>query len=183
MAITRIFSSADDARAAAAELVADGFSASNIEIFSGGVSAFTLVSAGVLKSNAASYLDGMAKGASLLLVHAPMGTAAAATEILGQRRSSDSSDVTVQYEARLWDDTAPLSSALKIPAVIDMPAIFSYWWNIPTLSANRPATQETSFGLPLTSTNPTPLSGIFGLKVLAKNPAILSSMIGLPTLI
>ena len=183
MAITRLFSSADDADAAAAELVAEGFRSANIEIYSNGVSAFTLTSAGILSSNAPVYLAALAKGARLVLVHAPMGTAGAAMEILGKRRASDHDDVSANYEANLWDENAPLSSILRIPAVIDMPAIFSFWWNIPTLSDDRPAVQETSFGLPMISKNPTPLSGIFGLKLLAKNPAIFSSMIGLPTLI
>jgi hypothetical protein len=183
MAITRLFSSADDADAAVAELVAEGFRSANIEIFSPGVNAFTLTSAGILSSNAPTYLAALAKGARLVLVHAPLGTAGTATEILGKKRSADIGDVTPQYEAELWDENAPLSSILKIPTVIDMPAIFSFWWNIPTLSDDRPAVQETSFGLPMISKNPTPLSGIFGLKLLAKNPAIFSSLVGLPTLI
>jgi hypothetical protein len=183
MAITRLFSSADDADAAAAELVAEGFRSENIEIFSAGVSTFTLTSAGILSSNAPVYLAALANGARLVLVNAPMGTAGAAMEILGKKRPADQGDVSPTYEANLWDENAPLSSILRIPAVIDMPAIFSFWWNIPTLSDDRPAVQETSFGLPMISKNPTPLSGIFGLKLLAKNPAILSSTIGLPTLI
>ena len=183
MAITRLYSSADDARSAVAELEADGFRAANIEIYSGNVGTFILEQAGVLQSNAPTYIAAMAKGATLLLVHAPLGTAAAALEILGRKRPSDSQDVTPCYEAKLWDESAPLSSALKIPTVIDFPTIFSYWWNIPTMTDWRPGTRNSSFGLSLAWKNPTPLSSLFGLRVLSKNTGTFSAMIGLPTLI
>jgi len=178
MPISRLFKTHEDAQAAAAELAALSFPADGVTIIDNKtyVSAETLGKHGVLRARAAAYAMAVREGAVLLIASAPLGTAATATEVLEKPRAGDSGPVELGFEASVWEEAAPLSSALGIPTLLKNPAPFETVTSIPTL-AKKYWFFSDLFGLPLLSRNPAPFSGLI------HSPAPLSGLLKLPVLI
>jgi hypothetical protein len=157
-----------------------------------------LMNAQIWKSHAEAYADRLTKGGSLVVVHAPFGSALDATNIMDRN-----APVEVGYPEGqphvdcAWDDAAPLSSVLRLPVlsatklpsenVSGIPsltkgtAFLSDLLGIPLLK--RGAAQRTSsWGLPMLSRSSAAPSTSFGLSTLSQNPTPLSSLFNIPVL-
>lgn len=184
--ITRMFASTDAAQSAAEELREDGFD--EIHIVNPPADAGVPLSAiaaqiaegHVLLADAKIYAAGVAAGHSLLTVHAPFGRGKLATTIMDAHGPVPSGMVEPEPE-KLWDEAAPLSSALMMPVLLNDPAPLSRLIGVPALASDE-SSLSGAFGLPLLCTGEMP-KGRWGLPFLSDNPAPLSSMLGLPVLI
>jgi hypothetical protein len=158
----------------------------------------SLMEAQVWKSHAESYAERLSKGGALVMVHAPFGSALHAIEILDSHSpvavGFNESNVEPDF---VWDDAAPLSSALRLPVLtkVKLPAetlsgvasltkgtaFLSDRLGIPLLKQGV-AHKNSSMGFSLLSRSATPLSSLFGLRTLSQNPTPLSSLFGLKVL-
>jgi hypothetical protein len=206
-AIIRIYASESQGAKAAATLREEGFT--QVYQFSGSAEASdaatetrstviaSMMSAHILKNHAEIYADRLAKGESLVLVYAPFFTGVQATEALDSHDPIDKGlpDRDAQ-EFEVWDEAAPLSSALSMPVLLKtklpvetisgVPSItrgkafLSNLFRIPLLIAG-PERRTSSMGLPMLSSSATPLSSMIGLPTLSNSAAPLSSLFRLPT--
>lgn len=126
------------------------------------------------------YAEVMAKGGSLVTVHAGFGSGVVATEILESFEPIDSG-ISAPAPEPMWDEATPLSCAMGLPVLLDDPAPFSRMWNIAPLTRSSFHLTE-SLGMPMMSRNASMGEGRWGLKFLSDNPAPLSSLLGLPVL-
>jgi hypothetical protein len=184
--ISRMFATAEDARNAAAELAEDGFDEIHVvtpptkEDVPVSAIAAQIALGNVLLSDAKVYAAGVARGGSLVPVHAPFGSGMKATVILDSHNPIDSG-MPEPEAPRMWDEGAPLSSALQIPLLMDDPVPASRYMGIQPLTGSD-CSFSGAIGMPLLSDNPAPLSSAVGLKALSSNPAPLSSLLSLPLL-
>ncbi len=172
MPISRMFNTADDAMGAVRDLKSAGFKASGIHVVDkapGYVSMDALKKKGVLAADAQKHSKELSEGKTLVLVSAPFGTAAKATEILERPRSGDSGRPQAKHEGAIWNEKHPISSALKMPLLSKHPAPLSSMLGMPTLSKKRPSVKlskkRSSTKL---ITNPAPLSSKLKLPLLSK---------------
>jgi len=187
--ISRLYGAAHDATACLADLKEHGFGQGEVYAVSppppGQNDLSTLAAAiaqgNVLKAKAAIYAQGVAKGGTLITVHAPFGAAAKATAILDRHNPIDSGVSDPAYPRITYDDAAPFSSSLQIPALLSDPAPLSSFWNMPVLTEGA-APLSDAFAMPTQSSNPAPLSSAIGWSTLLRNPAPLSSLFKIPVL-
>jgi hypothetical protein len=140
-----------------------------------------LMSAHVLKAHAKGYAAGILRGGSLVVVHAPFGCGAEATNILESHDPIDSGVPEARESVVGWDDAAPCSSALHMRVLLDDSATFSRFWNVPPLVKSA-ATTSSALGLPEASPSKGPFAGTFGMSMISNKATIFSSMLGLPVL-
>jgi hypothetical protein len=158
----------------------------------------SLMAAQIWKSHAENYAERLGRGGSLVMVHAPFGSARLAIEIMESHGPFDVglNERTAEPDY-VWDDAAPLSSALRLPVLtkVELPAetlsgvpsltkgsaFLSSWLGIPLLKQGA-AHKTSSMGFALLSRSATPLSSLFGLRTLSHNPTPLSSLFGLKVL-
>lgn len=126
------------------------------------------------------YAQGVANGGTLVTVHAPFGSGMKATSILESHGPIPSGKPDPAPDV-VWDEAAPLSSAMMMPLLLDDAAPLSKVIGIPALGGSDCSFSGT-IGMPLLSENATPLSSLLGLRALSQNPAPLSSLLGLPLL-
>ena len=188
--ISRMFDSQDSADSAVAELQEEGFD--EIHVVHGPAAAKKAVRAtvqdialqiargNVHMPDALIYAEGVAKGKSLVTVHAPFGRGLKAQSILESFDPVDSGMPEAEH-LPLWDEATPMSSALMMPVLLDDPAPFSKFWNIAPLASNS-CYASSVIGLPLLSRSDSPGDSRWGLPFLSSNPAPLSSKLGLPLL-
>jgi hypothetical protein len=135
----------------------------------------------VLRSHARVYAEGVRRGRSLVVVHAPFGHGRLATDIVDSCVPVDSGLNLPREPVHAWDEKTPLSSALALPVLWrNRPTPFSDFWGLPTLSQGRTTFLSTLFG-ELVSPNFT-FSSLLGLRLLSDNATPLSSRLGLKTL-
>jgi hypothetical protein len=204
--ISRIYDSRERAAEAVKALKDYGFSGLDIHAVlarsssQGGVTAApaeiddlvtSIQKAGIFKSRAEIYADRVRSGGNLVTVHAPFGSAHAATQILDRFDPIDSGVAEEAGASLDWVDAAPLSSALQIPLLLDDPAAFSSAIGLPVLLdyeprktslLSSPSPLSSTIGLPTLSDDATPLSSRIGLSVLSDKAAPLSSSVGLALL-
>ena len=187
--ISRLYGAASDAVACVADLKEHGFGEGEVYAVAPpppgqndlSTLAATIAQGNVLKAKAAVYAEGVAKGGTLVTCHAPFGAAAKATAILDRHNRIDSGVPDPVYPRIIYDDAAPFSSSLQIPALLDDPAPLSSFWNLPVLTPGRASLSE-KLELAELSSNPAPLSSALGWSTLSSNPAPLSSLFKLPLL-
>jgi hypothetical protein len=158
----------------------------------------SLMEVQVWKSHAESYAERLSKGGALVVVHAPFGSALLATEILDMHEpvavGLNEGKVAPDF---VWDDAAPLSSALMLPVLttLKLPAetlsgvpsltkgsaFLSEWLGMPLLKQGA-AHKNSSMGFSLLSRSATPLSSLFGMRTLSQNSTPLSSLFGMKVL-
>ncbi|MFM8746532.1 MAG: hypothetical protein ACKOED_07695 [Aestuariivirga sp.] len=183
--INRMYSSQDSAHKAAAELREEGFTDVHVVSPPAGDTPLSAIAAQiaqnrVLLADARIYAKGVAAGGSLVTVFAPFGTGLAAEQILDSHHPIPTGMPEPAPET-LWDEAAPLSSALMMPLLSDDATPISKIIGFsPLTSADWSASRV--IGMPLLSENAAPLSSLIGMGLLSKNAAPLSSMIGMPTL-
>jgi hypothetical protein len=170
--ISQFFSTTEDARKAVSDLKEYGLRDAAVQIVdrSGGyVGPEGLVRKGLPKASAQSYAADVREGRTLLIVDAPYGGVGVATEIM-ERHAGAKGGSEPTYESAVWEDAAPLSSALQLPVLSK--SSFSSFWGAPVLLKSKPT---KVLGLPLLSKSKPSAS-------LIKNPAPLSSLFHIPTL-
>jgi hypothetical protein len=187
--INRMFATAEQANAAAAALRSDRFNRfDEVHVTSAAASGATtdeivaaLMKACVIKWEARILAVGIKSGGSLVTVHAPFGSAVAATQELERHGPIESGLPPYVDDLVPWDEAAPLSSALSMPVLVSDNASFSSFWGLPMLTRGQ-GTTSAALGWPEISRTSGPFTGTFGMALLSRNPTPLSSMIGLPLL-
>jgi len=166
MSLSRMFTTEADAMATLARLTDAGFREDSVHVFGFGTTAAKLEAHGVLKPRAALYAEQLAGGSTMLLVEAPLGSAALATDILEDGVLSNSGEPRAQHEGEIYDEQMPVSSALRMPLLLDNPTPLSSWLNWPLLSQVGP--RESWFGLPLLLKDALPTSWLLGMPLVMK---------------
>jgi hypothetical protein len=171
--IVRLYDTAQKSADAIAKLRKEGLPADLITLVApAGQSKDAIVAAiaagYVLKSEAVAYAESVAKGESVVIVRAPFGKAGIVTKLLDKFGPSASPVKTAPDYALLWDESAPISSALRIPTLSS--GLFSTFWTLPVLTRRDirlpfPAISESTPKAKLSS-NATPLSSLFKLPLL-----------------
>lgn len=183
--IHRMYASAETARRAAAELREEGFSDVHVVTPPAGDTPLSAIAAQiaqnrVLLADARIYAKGVAEGGTLVTVFAPFGTGLAAEQILDSHKTIPTGMPKPPPET-LWDEAAPLSSALVMPLLSDDATPVSKIIGFPPLTSSD-CSASGVIGMPMLSQNPAPLSSMIGMSLLSNNPAPLSSMLGMPLL-
>ena len=203
--ISRLYSSRENAEAAAKELRENGFGDDEINVVApadrqgteteaaetpdDGIVA-SILRGGVPKAHAPAYAEGVHRGETLVSVRVPFGFAGQATGIMAKFSPTEADLPDHGYELPPHDDAAPLSSAFGWPVLSGNPAPLSSLLGWRTLSTRRPpakpdqelvddpAPLSKSIGMDVLSDNPAPLSARLGWRLLSDNPAPLSKRLG-----
>ncbi|WP_146256151.1 hypothetical protein [Aestuariivirga litoralis] len=184
--ITRMYANAATAAKAAEELREEGFA--DIFVVNPPGSADVPVSAiaaqialgHVHLPEARIYAKGVAAGHALVTVHAPFGSGRLAETILASHGPVESGLPQAEPD-RIWDDAAPLSSAMMMPLLINDPDPMSKVLGIPAVTSGECSFSE-KLGMPLLTNGELGDRGRLGLPFLSNNPTPLSSALGLPVL-
>ncbi|MEE4184405.1 MAG: hypothetical protein V2J12_01420 [Gammaproteobacteria bacterium] len=178
----RVYATAEQAQAAVAELVQEGFSQDSIRVLQAMPGQESdLVEASVYQgfldeSQAKSWVKSLQDGQTIVSVKAPLYKGQLAEDVL-----DDHGPLTTGIPDAGRSGAAPMSDWLGMPAVINRPSKTRLIGSI----------HNQSFGFKLLSSNPAPLSSLFGMKLLSssrsnttlsRNPAPLSSKLGMPLL-
>jgi len=188
--ISRLYASEENARKAWDELKRRGFADSYIFTppapgtgeAAGPASADSMaddmVKSFIVRSEAAIYARRVTEGASLVTVHAPFSGGLKATTILDRQGPIDSGIPEPRYPSYAWDESAPFSSAFRMPLLTECKLPFEAIVGVPSLL-------KTTYGSgpPPRPDNPTPFSATLKWPVLSKDPAPLSSFLRLPLLL
>jgi hypothetical protein len=184
--ISRMYSTSGQAASAKAALEREDYS--DVHMVSGdlaGASVDDIVAAitkgNVLRSDARIYAEGIRKGGSLVTVHAPFSGGARAIRILDKFGPIESGISEPVDYIMPWDDATPMSCILQMPLLLDDPVPFSRFWNVRPLAGDsfslssligmplltKAVSRTSSFGIPLLSSNPAPLSSLFRIPTLS----------------
>jgi hypothetical protein len=192
--ITRVYGSEDNAVAAVNELKTYRFADTDITVVSylGGYKTGAnaaaaefneivgAVAAGFIpKAEAAIYALSIARGATLVTVRAPFGTAGRATAILDSYDPIETGVPPKEYKPlRMWDEATPASFILSLPVLLDDTATVSAVLGVPIL-LERGRTALSALRIPelLNASN------LLGIPAILKDRAAFSALIGLPVLI
>ena len=152
----------------------------------------------IVNSEAMIYARRVARGGTLVAVHAPFDKRERVSALLDIRDPILRSVGPKRYPPLKWDEAAPFSSFMQWPTLFDEPTPFAKFWDVPTLaegrlfaSRRRPrrsrrksaAHVSDRLGLTLLSTSRTPLSDRLGLSLLSASPTPLSDRLGLSLLL
>lgn len=183
--ISRMYATAEHAQNAAAELAEEGFdevyvvSPPSKDVPVSAIAA-QIAHGRVYLGDAKIYAEGVAKGGTLVTVHAPFGSGMKATVIL-ESHNPIASGKTEPAPEPVWNEATPFSSAMHMPLLLDDAAPMSKVIGISPL-AGADCSLSGMIGMPLLSDNPAPLSSLLGMRALSSNPSPLSSLLGLPLL-
>ena len=117
----------------------------------------------LMQSEAIIYARRVAKGGTLVAVHAPFDKTERVSALLDIRDPVLRSVGPKNYPPLPWDDGAPFSSFMQWPTLFDEPTPFAKIWSVPTLAKprsgrrRRRSMRSRSLARSL-STSPTPLS-------------------------
>lgn len=184
--ITRMFANAATAAKAADDLREEGFNdlfvvnppgASDVPL---SAIAAQIALGRVHLPEARIYAKGVAAGHALVTVHAPFGSGRLAETILDSHDPVDSGLPKAEPE-KVWDEAAPLSSAMMMPVLIDDPDPVSKVLGIPAVTSGN-CSVSGMIGMPLLSDGELGDKGRLGIPFLSGNPTPLSSALGLPVL-
>ena len=132
----------------------------------------------ILGDHAVVYAEKVVKdGVSLVTVHAPFSGGGMARAALDRHGPVDSGIAEPADPVHLWDETAPISSALRMPLLSKNEHPFETVTGVPSLTRC-----EYMFGNPALTDDPAPFSSKVGMPLLSDNPTPLSSMLGMATL-
>ncbi len=174
--IVGLFASAAQAADAIKKLSAEGFTSDLITLVSpsagpGKDSIIAAITAGyVPRAHAGAYAEGVAKGQSLVIVRAPFSAGGKAAKILAAFGPIDVGVEEAADRAALWDEAAPISSALRIPTLST--GLFSTFWTLPVITqkdVRLPFPELTrSHSTTKLSGNATPLSSLLKIPLLIR---------------
>jgi len=145
-----------------------------------------IIKGNVLKSHARVYAAGISKGGSLVTVHASFGGAAKAERILAKFSPVESGISEPESQLMLWDEATPMSCILQMPVLMEDPVPFSNFWNLSPLTGGsfslssllgipmltKAAMRSSSFGVPLLSSNATPLSSLLRIPTISRQRSV-----------
>ena len=183
--ITRLFSSPSNAAAAVKDVQDYRFGDNDVYTIEGSAAAShddlvaQIAQAGVAKEDAAGYADKVRDGATLVVVHAPFGSAKKATVLLDRHQPLPSAAPPPLAPPIRYDRAAPLSSIYQWRTLISNPAPLSTFWNLPLLSN---FSLSRTWGRPELSDEPAPFSSWLKFRTLSDDPAPLSSWFKFPVL-
>ncbi len=195
--ISRMYATPQTATDAADALKAAGFREQNVAVvtYAGGHQrdsnlpdtgvdgiTRTIMAGRVLKAHARIYAEGVARGGSLVTVHADFGRARLAIRILERFEPIESGVPDPHDPPRPRDEATPLSCALNLTVLSDRPAPFSAFWNVPVL-IDRAAFISKALNLPLLANGTASLSSAIGIPTLLTGTGSLSERLGLPRLL
>jgi hypothetical protein len=157
-----------------------------------------MVHAQVLKSHAEAYADVLKNGKSMVLIHAPFGSALNVERVMDSYQPTETGIPETRYRPDyIWDDSAPLSSVLGLPVLSQtkLPAetltglssltqgaaFLSNLLGIPLLKEGMQH-RSVSWGLPLLKSGVQHRNSSMGLPLLSHSATPLSSLLGLPVL-
>ena len=177
--ISRLFSSDSNAAAAIKDLEDYRFGENEVIKIDGGAGAqpddlvALIAQAGISKSDAAIYAEKVHAGSTLVVVHAPFGSAHKATVLLDRHQPLPAVVATTAAPKRTaYDKSAPLSSLFQWPARSSEAAPLSNFFRWPLLSQ---FSLSRKWGYAELSDNPAPLSKATGWSLLLENAAPLSA--------
>jgi hypothetical protein len=172
--IVRLFGTAQQAADALKKLSAEGYTDDLITLVGPQTAATTeglaanIAAAYVVHAEARMYAPEVAKGKYLVIVRAPFSAGGKAEKILDKFAPLPAPVAAVADRALLWDEAAPISSALRIPVLST--GFFSTFWTLPVLTsweARLPFPELTkSTSNTKLSSNPTPLSSLLHIPLL-----------------
>jgi hypothetical protein len=155
----------------------------------------------IMKSEAVIYAKRVARGGTLITVHAPFDKTERVSALLDIRDPILRSIGPKHYPPLPWDNAAPFSSFMQWPTLFDEPTPFAKFWSVPELTDHRfmsshrrssrrgrrsrlrsPAPLSDILGVSPLSSSATPLSGMLRVRLLSASPAPLSSSLGLSLL-
>lgn len=139
-----------------------------------------VTSLGILKSDAKLLAPGISRGEALVVVHAPFTAAHAAISELSKFQPIPSGiPEPAPAPPWLWDEDAPLSSALRIPTLFINSSPFSQFWNIPLLIKSKAGELENMEFISFLSRKANLFSGIFNAPMLSGSATFFSDMFGM----
>lgn len=197
--ISRTYQGRENADAAAAELQKAGFDGRDINVVAPVEAPDEQVLAqiqggGVSATQAEAYADRIKRGETLVSIKAAFGYAALATGILEKHGPADTGIPEQGYEKAPTDPAAPLSSACGWRVLSSDPAPLSSALRLPLLLnreprrgpntelVDNPAPLSKVVNAPVLTDEPAILSSRFGWRVLLGDPAPLSKRVGMPVL-
>lgn len=185
--ISRLYGSHDKALRAAAELRRDRIWEGHVYVAGPAdgrteeVIAAEVMKGYVLRAHARMYAAEISRGGSLVTVHAPFGYGVTAAHVLDKYDPIESAVAGAVQPTRSWDEAAPLSSAIGLPALIKNPTPMSRAWDVRPLIPGR-SSVFGNLGLPELVDSRESLSDMLRLPLLSKNPAPFSALFRLPLL-
>lgn len=150
----------------------------------------------IVNSDAMAYAKRVARGGTLVAVHAPFDKTERVSALLDIRDPVLRSIGPKRYPPLPWDKAAPFSSFMQWPTLFDEPTPFANFWGVPALAKNRTRDRRSSsrrrrlpkksatplsdsLGLSVLSDSPTPLSDNLGWSLVSESPTLLSDRLGL----
>jgi len=181
--IVRMYETEQQATHAYNKLRAWGFTDEVTNLVASGVGSLpdilaAIMAGYVLRADAEIYAQGVHRGLALVSVRAPFGTGKYAAEILDRLDPVDSGVKEVINRGLIWDEDAPVSSALHLPTISHGAAPFSNFWGLGVPMYRR--TLSGVLGIPELVDSESSLSR--GMAHLSDNPAPLSSLLHIPLL-
>ena len=200
--ISRLFYSSANAAAAAKDALDYRFGENEVFTINGAAGASRedllaqIAQAGIAKGDAGAYADQVQGGATLIVVHAPFGSARKATVLLDRHQPLPSAVAAAPTPAPMrYDGSAPLSSVFPWKTSLSDPTPLSNFFRWATL---RPFSLSRSRGFaelsdnvaplskavncPLLIEDAAPLSRRMNWIMLSRNPSPLSTLLGVPAL-
>ena len=198
--VARLYASADKAAAAVKDLRNYGYGDSEIFVTAPSASASaedlaaSVAQSGVSKTDAAAYAAEIAKGATLVVVHAAFGAGVRTTAALNKHdpmlspvKASAPAPVKAMpsfsassFASQPYDEAAPLSSFFQWKTLLSDPTPFSSYFKFETLSD---FSFSRKFGFAELSDDAAPLSKKFGWPLLRDDdPTPLSTKFNWPVL-
>ena len=175
-AICRMYGTSEAAAKAAAELRQAGFDLvtevgpSTASTEEGLVRA--IMAGMVIKGYAMVYAKGILAGGTLVSTHAPFGTTRRAEGIM-DLHGPIPSGVNVEREPMyMWDEAAPISSAMMMPVLLPEAASFSNFWGVPALLTSV-VNLTSLLGMPMLTAGGRSFSPFVGMPSLSKSGPIL----------
>ena len=135
----------------------------------------------VPKADARILAKGVARGGSLVVGHAPFGTALLVAAILDDFGPIPSGLEKAPEPLHVWDEAAPLSSALMLPVLLPSDESFSRFWSLPAI-IRRKFFPGVIFGKLLVDHGRS-FSPFLGMPSVIGSDAFFSRLIGLPLLV
>ncbi len=191
--IVRMYASPEKARSVVSALIADGFAEELITLVterstppanapasakSDDPILSSILAGYVLKAHAKIYASAIRRGQALVIVRPEFSSGARAEYLMDAGGPVDTGVSTDHERLPLWDDAAPLSSALHLPVLATGAAPLSAFFVLPTIT-RRGGTLCSALGISELADSDTYL---FGAPKLSDSPAPLSSMLRIPLL-
>lgn len=179
--IVRMYDTADKATAAVNKVKGWGLTSDLISVISVAAAGSgdglqkALMAANIVRDHATIYAREAPAGATIVVVRSPFGVGVVTADILDSCHPISKSDPTEVIDGPIWDDAAPLSSALHLPVI----SPWRPFGGMPAGGSSR--TLCSMLGIAeLSSSNAPTTEGM--MKLLSDSKTPFSSLLNLPLL-